>query len=115
MASHDSQQTHPQHPQHPENHETPNPFAAPNVYYGIQSPVTRSDPKRRHFSAQMERGSLPILDAIKQHRRGSQDASGEHARQFLVPVDATLQELLAQEDTRKQGQITVDDAGPKVR
>jgi hypothetical protein len=39
----------------------------------------------------------------------------QRPRLFLVPVEATLKALLASEDTDKNMQITIDDAGPKVR
>ncbi|RYP69649.1 hypothetical protein DL770_008194 [Monosporascus sp. CRB-9-2] len=49
------------------------------------------------------------------HRRGSHDeASRPHARQFLVDVDHTLESLQEQEDTDRNMQITIEDAGPKV-
>lgn len=89
------------------------PFSAADVYYGDQSISGRKDPKRT-FSAIITPGTHPVIDEIKQHRRGSQDPSGQTSRKFLVPVDSTLEELLAQEDTNKKGQITVEDTGPKV-
>lgn len=35
-------------------------------------------------------------------------------KDFLVPIDETLQNLLQQEDTDKDCKITVEDKGPKV-
>ena len=35
-------------------------------------------------------------------------------RKFLIPVDSTLQKLLAQEDADRNEQITIEDQGPKV-
>lgn len=36
-------------------------------------------------------------------------------RKFLIDVDDTLEALLEREDTDKNMQITIEDAGPKVR
>ena len=35
-------------------------------------------------------------------------------RKFFIPVESTLKTLLSREDTDKNWQITIDDAGPKV-
>ena len=35
-------------------------------------------------------------------------------RKFLIDIDATLRSLLEREDTDKNMQITIEDAGPKV-
>jgi neutral trehalase len=43
------------------------------------------------------------------------ESSRPHSRQFLVDVDHTLESLQAQEDTDGNMQITIEDAGPKVR
>lgn len=40
--------------------------------------------------------------------------NGSEPRQFLIPVDSTLKNLLSREDTDSNFQITIDDAGPKV-
>lgn len=90
------------------------PFSAPDVYYGSQAPSAPYDSKRRVFSMQVEKGTQHVIDAIKQHRRSSQNSLGEQPRQFMIPVESTLHELLAQEDTSKKGQITIADAGPKA-
>ena len=36
-------------------------------------------------------------------------------RRYIIPVQQTLKELLEREDTDGDMQITIDDAGPKVR
>ena len=46
-------------------------------------------------------------------RRGSQDTYST-PRVFLVNVDKTLERLLANEDTDRNFQITIQDSGPKV-
>ena len=43
-----------------------------------------------------------------------QDDTSSEPRRFLIPVDATLKNLLSREDTDQNVQITIDDAGPKV-
>jgi Neutral trehalase Ca2+ binding domain len=35
-------------------------------------------------------------------------------RKFLIPVEETLERLLASEDTDRNMQITIEDLGPKV-
>ncbi len=35
-------------------------------------------------------------------------------RKFLIPVESTLKNLLASEDTDNNMQITIEDYGPKV-
>lgn len=90
------------------------PFSAADIYYGDQSTSGHKNHPKRHFSAIVEPGTHPVLDEIKQHRRGSQDPAGQTNRKFLVPVESTLKALLAQEDTSKKGQITIEDTGPKV-
>lgn len=42
------------------------------------------------------------------------DDTSSEPRRFLIPVDATLKNLLLREDTDQNVQITIDDAGPKV-
>lgn len=43
------------------------------------------------------------------------DPTSGVSRKFLVDVDATLENLLAREDSDRNMQITIEDAGPKVR
>lgn len=89
------------------------PFSAPEVYYGDKYELKFA--KNRSFSQKIEPDLQQALrDVRSQHRRGSQDATGEQPRKFLVPVESTLKELLSQEDTDKNCQITIDDSGPKV-
>lgn len=60
---------------------------------------------------------LPSLDASILRRRGSTDASsskGNSRRFFISDIDATLAQLLANEDTDHNCQITIEDTGPKV-
>jgi alpha,alpha-trehalase len=42
------------------------------------------------------------------------DEQSSHPRKFLIPVEETLQRLLASEDTDSNMQITIEDLGPKV-
>jgi hypothetical protein len=43
------------------------------------------------------------------------DPFGSQPRKFLIPVEATLKDLLEREDTDKNMQITIEDLGPKVK
>lgn len=48
-------------------------------------------------------------------RRGSIDQTRNKPRKFYIPnIDATLKELLENEDTDHNYQITIEDSGPKV-
>ncbi|GMM58034.1 alpha,alpha-trehalase [Maudiozyma humilis] len=61
---------------------------------------------------------LALLGETHLVRRGSEDdsflSSKGNRRFFIEDVDATLDELLHNEDTDKNYQITVEDKGPKV-
>lgn len=94
---------------------TSNPFTKDEVYYSDASHVARHDPRNRTFSAVFD-GSAdsPLIELKHERRRGSVDAAGSRPRKFLLPVEATLKELLSREDTDSNTQITIDDEGPKV-
>ena len=47
-------------------------------------------------------------------RRGSLEETSINPRQYLIPVEDTLKELLEREDSDKNYQITIADKGPKV-
>ena len=90
------------------------PYAQADIYYGDLSSVSRKDPKNRAFSAVVEPGSHPLLDGwAANNRRSSLDAQPGQ-RKFLIPVEATLKNLLSREDTDNNSQITIEDSGPKV-
>jgi neutral trehalase len=42
------------------------------------------------------------------------DEASQKPQRFIVNVQATLKDLLQQEDTDRNHQITIDDNGPKV-
>jgi hypothetical protein len=42
------------------------------------------------------------------------DEQSSQPRKFLIPVNETLERLLASEDTDRNEQITIEDLGPKV-
>lgn len=90
------------------------PLARAELYYGDDSAASRRDPKNRTFSAIIEPGGSNHvhIDGFT-NRRASVDALPGQ-RKFLIPVDATLEALLSREDTDKNMQITIEDAGPKV-
>ncbi|KAI5160234.1 alpha,alpha-trehalase [Nematocida ausubeli] len=52
-------------------------------------------------------------EAIKEIPTRRKSAQINKAREFVCDVQKTIQKLLDQEDTTKDGTITVDDAGPK--
>ena len=43
------------------------------------------------------------------------DAKQDNPRRFIVDVEETMRLVLEQEDTDGNMQITIEDAGPKVR
>ncbi|KAI9716509.1 MAG: alpha,alpha-trehalase nth1 [Chrysothrix sp. TS-e1954] len=91
-----------------------NPFTEPDVYYHDLSHAAHRDSRNRTFSAVVQPGSYPDISELQpSFRRHSQDA-GDQPRQFLIPVEETLRELLSREDTDHNSQITIDDQGPKV-
>ena len=90
------------------------PYSKAEVYYGDES--ERKFGKNRSLSQRVLADPHPVIQDIRaQRRRGSVDAASEHPRRFLIPVESTLNELLSQEDSDKNCQITIDDEGPKVR
>ncbi|KAL1986028.1 hypothetical protein VTN96DRAFT_7041 [Rasamsonia emersonii] len=92
------------------------PFSEPDVYYGDDDKMKGKE-HRRAFSSNIKSfnrqditeylGKIPI-------RRGSHDEASLLPRKFLIDVDDTLEALLEREDTDKNMQITIEDAGPKV-
>ncbi|KAI9656511.1 MAG: alpha,alpha-trehalase nth1 [Bathelium mastoideum] len=91
------------------------PYAPANQYYGESHTRGRKHSKTRTYSAVVEAGShqQPVL-AKNQFRRSSHDEPSLRPRKFLIPVESTLKTLLSREDTDKNWQITIEDAGPKV-
>jgi len=90
------------------------PFAKSSDYYAPDGTAARREPKNRTQSQIIPSGSHPFsLDLPAQPRRGSVDEQGERIFQ-VNDVEAMLHRLLHQEDTDGNGQITVEDVGPKV-
>ncbi|KAI9831685.1 MAG: hypothetical protein M1819_004751 [Sarea resinae] len=90
------------------------PFSAAHIYYGDEAHTQQR--KLRTFSV-IEPGERNVhdKDVLKvPARRGSHDETTQHPRKFLIPVESTLKNLLAREDTDGNMQITIDDGGPKV-
>ena len=81
------------------------------------NPILYKDSKQRthsqlnHFIATSD----PVggQDALSR-RRLSADTVDQQSRSLLIPVDETLEQLLATEDIDKNFQITIEDTGPKV-
>lgn len=88
------------------------PFARSSEYYAPDGVAARREPKNRTQSQIIPSGSHP-LDLPAQPRRGSVDEQGERIFQ-INDVEAFTRRLLHQEDTDGNGQITVEDVGPKV-
>lgn len=90
------------------------PYSAAHVYYGDAHKQIRKNAKVRTYSTQaasVARASATMTVV----RRSSHDEQPLVPRKFLIPVDATLETLLEREDTDQNLQITIEDAGPKVR
>ncbi|KAJ5454555.1 Neutral trehalase [Penicillium daleae] len=93
------------------------PFSHPDVYYGNEDSLARIGERRRAFSTSVKdynRGDISEFLGTLPSRRGSHDEASGQPRKFLINVDETLDALLKQEDTDKNMQITIEDAGPKV-
>lgn len=94
------------------------PFSEPAVYYASEANRSRqAKDRRRAFSSNLKvfnrEDIQEYLGKIPQRRSSHDEASG-HPRRFLIDVDATLESLLAREDTDKNMQITIEDVGPKT-
>jgi len=74
--------------------------------------------RMRSFSQAKMKKSAPLETSndtqYRRRRRGSHDDLVAKPRKFLIDVEETLRQLVAQEDTDGDFQITVDDVGPKV-
>ncbi|KAL4808404.1 neutral trehalase [Aspergillus unguis] len=93
------------------------PFQHPDIYYGDEASASRIHRGRRAFSSSLNTFNKAELNEIlsdRSARRGSLDPTSGHPRKFLVDVDATLESLLAREDSDRNMQITIEDAGPKT-
>ncbi|MCJ1399355.1 alpha,alpha-trehalase nth1 [Xylographa trunciseda] len=91
------------------------PYSAAHIYYGQDGLARR--PKIRAYSSIYEPAGArnALADETRPPtRRASLDHAGQEPKKFLVPVDATLKELLRREDTDGNMQITIEDEGPKV-
>lgn len=115
------------------------PFSNAEVYYGPENnPMQRKSKKQSSANENAPAGASKLLRTrtmsvinnssqarvnsdikdFKLKRRGSEDDSyliSQGNRRFFIPdVDATLEELLDNEDTDRNYQITIEDTGPKV-
>ncbi|CAI7660683.1 unnamed protein product [Penicillium pancosmium] len=93
------------------------PYSNSEIYYGNNDPSAINRDRRRAFSTSVrdnERDNIRELLGTLPTRRGSHDEASGNPRKFLIDVDETLGALLKQEDTDKNMQITIEDAGPKV-
>lgn len=83
-------------------------YSAPSIYYGENGAAAKRDFRNRTFSAVVPAQAQPNFGS----RRLSLDVPGD--RSFDLPVKTTLAELLKNEDTDNNYQITIEDAGPGV-
>ncbi|TIC20916.1 trehalase-domain-containing protein [Wallemia mellicola] len=93
----------------------PDLFSTPDEYYDIEDKIlnrTRTlsissvEPRRRRNQIEGEN--------VSRNRRLSHDEPSKIPRRFLVNVDDTLAVVLEQEDTDRNAQISITDAGPKL-
>ena len=90
------------------------PLSAANVYYGPDREA-RKLPRVRTLTGAFDVSSYRSAASDRPvSRRASYDEGARESRKFLIPVERTLRELLAQEDTDNNMQITRDDTGAKV-
>ncbi|KAL2819521.1 trehalase-domain-containing protein [Aspergillus granulosus] len=93
------------------------PFQNPEVYYGDKEALERIKNRRRAFSSSLKsfnRQDLSDVLGDRSTRRGSLDPTSGNPRKFLIDVEATLENLLEREDSDRNMQITIEDAGPKM-
>ncbi|CCH44901.1 alpha,alpha-trehalase [Wickerhamomyces ciferrii] len=104
------------------------PFSHPDVYYGPQTDPQKASKDSKYARTRtmsvVDTGSTlrnEFRNEIKADikRRGSQDEAGfinggRGRRFFISDINATLKELLDNEDTDQNFQITIEDTGPKV-
>lgn len=106
-----------------------NPFEQPEEYYGPKTDPAKA-PAGSHYARTRTKSVMEnmsdLRNAFKEEvkrsavtRRGSQDdtgigGNGRGRRFFIQDIDATLKELLQNEDTDNNFQITIEDTGPKV-
>jgi alpha,alpha-trehalase len=91
------------------------PLSANHVYYGPDREANRVA-RNRTLSGDYDVASPTLRDAGRRiiSRRASHDEVRQQSRKFLIPVDKTLHQLLAHEDSDGNQQITIDDTGSKV-
>lgn len=102
------------------------PLSQPDVYYGPTTDPSKlakdSKYNKTRTMSYVDNKSLinsEFRNEIKSslRRRGSQDETGLNNRGqrfFISDIDSTLKELLENEDTDQNYQITIEDTGPKV-
>ncbi len=90
------------------------PLSAAHIYYGPDRDP-RLNPRTRRLSTHVDRSRLELADGKRPPSRRASHDEVNHGRKFLIPVERTLRDLLQQEDSDQNEQITIDDVGPKVR
>ncbi|KAK0388226.1 hypothetical protein NLU13_4471 [Sarocladium strictum] len=88
---------------------------AKTYYANDERHNNRSGVRTRTFSQNALLKQFDKNGSKQPFRRGSHDeVRSSNNRRFLIQVDATLENLRAQEDTDDNMQITIEDSGPKV-
>lgn len=98
------------------------PYSNPDVYYGPKTDPTLANKNSRigrtrtMSTVENKFNKNFITGDFNLQRRASSDAksSSKNTRFFISDIDATLKELLDNEDSDKNMQITIEDTGPKV-
>lgn len=81
----------------------------------MQRSMGLNEPHRRGSHGKFHHKKAEDFLSVLTHFCSKDEGSRLHNRQFLIDVDHTLESLQEQEDTDKNMQITIEDAGPKVR
>ncbi|KAL5340482.1 trehalase-domain-containing protein [Aspergillus crustosus] len=103
--------------QHRRSSSGGDPFQHPDIYYGEDEAIAKLKNRRRAFSSSLKsfnRQDITDILGDRNTRRGSLDPTSGQPRKFLVDVEATLASLLEREDSDRNMQITIEDAGPKT-
>jgi alpha,alpha-trehalase len=100
------------------NKKTPSPFTKSNqIPFPTSSPLSSTRPLKKDLPIFNRDRLSPSPSSPTIRRRASADMSSSKVnskRFFISDIDSTLNELLRNEDTDHNCQITIEDTGPKV-
>ncbi|KAF2458665.1 neutral trehalase [Lineolata rhizophorae] len=89
------------------------PLSAADIYYGKSHSLARKKERVRTYSGIVHTGDGRTIARAAMRRR-SHDEQSMRPRRFLIRVEDTLKNLLSEEDTDNNMQITIEDEGPKT-